>query len=263
MAEEQSPSLPPELEEWLDDRAADTGRDRRDVLARAVATYRLVSAAENATDAAPIDTRIADLERRLDELAGDTEDRIEDVRDRVVQVARSAADADHDHPELAALIEEAGTDWADDAAAIRRALAELDRQVEGGFENYEAVLSSLADRADEVDAKLDTLAGAVVDLRERVAALEAADARRKAVEDLQRDANSRNVAAGDCENCGKRVHIGLLSAPRCPHCEEPFEEVQPGGRFIGSATLITGERPALTGDAYEPEAPEEVFADDE
>lgn len=265
MAEEQPQSLPAELEEWLDDRAAEAGRDRGEVLARAVATYRLLAEAEEAGDIEPLDERVAELADRLDELEEDTDERIEDVRDRIVQVmqvAQSKADADHEHPELRARIEEA-SDGAADVAALRRALAELDRQVEGGFENYEAVLSSLADRADETDDKLDTLASAVVDLRERVTDLEAANARRNAVEELQRDANSRNVGAADCEGCGKRVHIGLLSAPRCPHCREPFEGVKPGSRFLGSATLVTGDQPALAGESFDPEATEEVFADDE
>jgi len=266
MAEEQPQSLPAEIEEWLDDRAAESGRDRGDVLARAVATYRLLSEAESTTDAEPLDQRLGELADRLDELEAATDDRVDDVRDRIVQVARSSADADHDHPELAERIEAAeaaGNATEAELASMRRALAELDRQVEGGFDNYEAVLSTLADRADDTDDKLDTLAGAVVDLRQRVAALEAANARRSAVEELQRDANGRNVAAADCENCGKQVHIGLLAAPRCPHCETPFEAVEPGSWFLGSATLTVGDRPALTGESFEAETPAEVFAEDE
>lgn len=265
MAEEQPSSLPAELDQWLEDRAAETGRDREAVLARAVATYRLVSDAETPADARSLDEEVDDLADRLADLEAATDDQVEDVRDRVVQVmqtARAKADADHDHPELVERID-AVSDGADaDVAGLRRALAELDRQVAGGFENYETVLSSLADRADDADDKLDTLAAAVVDLRERVTDLEAANARRNAVEELQRDANSRNVGTADCENCGKRVHIGLLSAPRCPHCREPFEDVEPGSRFLGSATLVTGDQPALAGESFDPETTEEVFADD-
>ena len=265
MAEEQPQSLPAELDGWLDDRAADTGRDRGEVLARAVAVYRLLADAEESTAAEPLDEQIADLAERLDELADDTDDRISDVRDRIVQVmqaTQSKADEGHEHPELAERIEEA-SDGAVDTAALQRALAELDRQVEGGFENYEAVLSSLADRADDTDDKLDALASAVVDLRKRVTDLEAANARRNAVEELQRNANSRNVGAANCGNCGKQVHIGLLSAPRCPHCREPFEDVEPGSRFLGSATLVIGDQPALAGESFDPEATEEVFDGDE
>ena len=266
MAEEQPQSLPPELDGWLDDRAAETGRDRGEVLARAVATYRVLSAAEDATDTQPLDQQIVDVAERVTDLEADTDDRIEDVRDRVVQVmqiAKSKADPDHDHPELEERIEAAEQAGSGDVEALRRSLAELDRQVEGGFDNYEAVLGSLADRADDAEGKLDKLAGAVVGLRKRVTELEAADARRQAVEDLQADANRRNVGTADCEGCGKRVHIGLLSDPRCPHCGAAFVDVEPGSRFLGSATLVTGDQPALAGESFEPDAPEEVFADDE
>lgn len=265
MAEEQPQSLPAELDGWLDDRAAETGQDRGDVLARAVATYRILSEAEDATDTRPLDEQIEELTDRVAELEDDTDDRIEDVRDRVVQVmqtAKSKADPDHDHPDLAERIEAVENAGADDTEALRRALAELDRQVEGGFDNYEAVLSSLADRADDAEGKLDKLAGAVVGLRKRVTELEAADARRTAVEELQADANRRNVGTADCEACEKRVHVGLLSDPRCPHCGEPFVDVEPGSRFLGSATLVTGDQPALTGESFDPDAAE-VFAEDE
>lgn len=272
MAEEQPQWLPSELDQWLEERAAESDRDRDEVLAHAVATYRLISAADS-TEMAPVDEQLDNLDDRLTALETDTEEQIEDVRDRVVQVmqvARSKTDpdhehpelADHDHPELEAAIA-AVDDFDEETTTLRRALAELDQQVEGGFDNYEAVLSTLADRADDIDGKLDTLAGAVVDLRTRVTELKAADARRTAVEELQADANRRNVGAADCENCGKRVHIGLLSTPRCPHCEQMFADVEPGGRFFGSATLVSGDQPALTGDSIEPETPEGVFVEDE
>ncbi|MFW5949207.1 MAG: CopG family transcriptional regulator [Halolamina sp.] len=266
MAEEQPQSLPAELDGWVEDRAAETGRDRGEVLAQAVATYRLLSTAETPTDVQPLEEQIAELADRLDDLEDSTDDRVEDVRDRVVQVmqvARGKADQNHDHPELADRIDVLERDREAELDAMRRALAELDRTVAGGFENYEAVLDSLVDRADDTDDKLDKLAGAVVDLRRRVTTTEAANARREAVESLQRDANSRNVGTANCENCGKRVHVGLLSAPRCPHCREPFTDVQPGGRFLGAATLLTGEQPALEGESFEPQTPEEVFAEDE
>ncbi|MBP1987874.1 CopG family transcriptional regulator [Halolamina salifodinae] len=266
MAEEQPQSLPADLEGWLDEQAAESGRDRQEVLVRAVATYRLLSEAEDAADVAPLDQQVGDLADRVEELDADTDDRIEDVRDRIVQVmqvAKAKADANHDHPELAERIDELEAESAEDVESLRRALAHLDRRVESGFDNYEAVLTTLADRADGTDEKLDTLASAVVGLRRRVAELEAADARRDAVEAIQREANSRNVAAADCEGCGKQVQIGLLSAPRCPHCEEPFEGIEPGSWFLGSATLVIGDRPALTGESFEPETAEEVFVDDD
>lgn len=272
MVEEQALTLPDGLEGWLDDRAATTDQDRDEVLARAIATYRLLSDGDEALateEAPPIDEQLADLEQRIDELDAETDEQIQDVRDRVVQVlkrVKGKADSEHDHPELASSVERLDdefTDLSESLDGLQTELDSLEERVDGGFENYETVLISLTDRADDVDGKLDTLAGAVVDLRKRTLELESANARRTAVEELQADANVRGISAGDCESCGERVQLGLLSEPRCPHCREQFDGVEPGGRFLGSATLTVGDRPALAGDSFEPEEPEEVFEEDE
>lgn len=272
MVEEQAQTLPDGLDRWLDDRAASTDRERAEVLARAVATYRLLSDGDEALaegEVPPLDEQLTDLERRIDELDAKTDEQIQDVRDRVVQVLKTAkakADSEHDHQELESSVEALDDEVARIAAEteeLQRALDSLEKRVDGGFDNYETILSSLTHRADDVDAKLDTLAGAVVDLRTRALELESANARRTAVETLQADANVRGISAGVCESCGERVELGLLSEPRCPHCREPFDGVEPGGRFLGSATITVGDRPALAGDAFEPDQPEEVFETDE
>ena len=178
MEEEQPQSLPTELDRWLDDRAAETGRERGEVLARAVATHRLLTDAADATDVPPLEQQLAELADRVDDLETETDDQIEDVRDRVIQVARSRAESDHDHPDLEARIDEVERDEGDEIATLRRVLASLERRVDGGFDNYEAVLSSLTDRTDDTERKLDMLASAIVDLRKRVTELEAAGYRR-------------------------------------------------------------------------------------
>ncbi len=272
MVEEQALTIPEGLEQWLDDRTATTDQDRDEVLARALATYRLLSERDEAlaeVEMPPLDEQLADLEQRIDELAADTDEQIQDVRDRVVQVmttARAKADPEHDHPALASDVERIDDDLADLSESLDGLQTELDsfeERVDGGFENYETILSSLTDRADDVDGKLDTLAGAVVDLRKRALELESANARRTAVEELQTDANVRRVSAGDCQSCGETVRLALLSEPRCPHCREQFDGIEPAGRFLGSATLTVGDRPALAGDAFEPEEPGEVFEEDD
>jgi hypothetical protein len=42
--------------------------------------------------------------------------------------------------------------------------------------------------------------------------------------------------------------VGLLAEPRCPHCEEPFNAVDPKDGFFGSNVLKTGRAPALEGE---------------
>jgi len=67
------------------------------------------------------------------------------------------------------------------------------------------------------------------------------------------------VTEADCGNCGGTVHLGLLSKPRCPHCESHFEAVEPGSGFFAGARLTVGERPALDGERNTPSDPEDVL----
>ena len=271
MAEEQVPALPDELDRWLDERAAATEQGRDELLARAVATYRLLSENEEALsgEAPTLDERIDELQGRLDDLETETDDRINDVRERVVQelkTAKEKADPEHDHPELADDIDAIDSELDEVSTSVSSLSGELDslqERVDGGFENYETVLTSLTDRADDIDSKLDTLAGAVVGLRKRAVELESANARRAAVEEIQATANRQGVRAGNCESCDQHIELGLLAEPRCPHCQQPLAGVEPGGRFIGSATVTVGDQPALAGDSMDAETPEELFEDDE
>lgn len=280
MPEEQVAGVSDELDAWLSERATETGRDRAEVLARAVATYRLLSEnerslRENGSGADPLDDRLTDLGDRVDRLERATEEDVADLRDRVVQVLETSqgkADADHDHEGLGERLSEAEaavasldgtTDSLDaDLTALESALESLASQVDGGFENYEAILEGLADAVDDADAKLDALASAVVDLRERTAALEAADARRETVEELQAEANRLGVGVADCGECGFDVDVALLADPRCPQCATVFDGIDPGRRLFGRATLTVGERPALDGEALETD-PADVFEDDD
>lgn len=288
MSNEQVGGVSEELDSWLSQRASETGHDPEEVLARAVATYRLLSETdasvrENGAAVDPLDDRLDELGERLDRLESATDENVTDVRNRVVQVlktAQSKADADHDHAELDARVADAEETLAAVEATVETAdatleslepayeslesdLAALENRVDGGFENYEAILEGLTDDLDDADSKLDTLASAVVDLRERTGRLEAADARREAVEDLQAEANRLGVGVADCEECGFDVDLGLLAQPRCPQCATVVDGIDPGRRFFGRATLTVGERPALEGGASESTVPEDVFEDGE
>lgn len=204
---------------------------------------------------------VADLAERVDQLADtvealerDVDEKIEDVRARVIQVKREAdakAPADHDHPELAGAkdgsteqlevdLRDLRTDQERAAETIRR----LEDRLEAGFANYEEVLEHLLDTADAVEGRIDRIVDAVVDVRERVARLEARRAERAAAERLQARALSQGVASAKCEDCGGGVQLGLLTAARCPHCEAEFADVETRG-FLRSAVVRTGSRPAL------------------
>lgn len=309
MAEGQPGELPPDLVEWLDERAAATGRERSEVLEQAVTAYRLVSqsngaAAADEWDITPgeletatlfaddlldleeevgdlddrledvddrlgalddevteVDDRVAALGSQVSDLEADLAAHVEDLRERVVQVLRAAeskADADHEHEDLAA---DLGA-LADDLETLEERLADLETRVDEGFENAEEALEDLTDRTDDLDEKATKLAHAVVGLRRRAAELEAAEMRRSAVEELQAEGNRRGVAAADCEECGGTVRLGQLADPICPHCGSPFAGVEPARGFLGSATMLVGDRPALEGESATAEGPESVFEED-
>ncbi|MFD1597364.1 hypothetical protein [Halobellus rarus] len=244
MGSERVDGLPDELESWVDDRAAATDRTREEVVHRLIAAHRELDergGGDGGTDLAGDEgfetvndvLREADaesIERELDEivervaaLEADLDEKITDVRERVIQVKRETdakAPAEHDHPEI-------------------------DRRLSEGFENYEEILEYLTDTTDEHGSKLDRLGSAVLAVRSRLSALEGAVETREAAADLRREANSRGVTKAACESCGETVHLGLLDEPRCPHCDAPFDGLEPKRRFFGSNRLTVGDRPAL------------------
>lgn len=248
MANEPAGSLPDELRDWLDERTAERGVEREELLARAVAAYRLLERAdEDAPDGIPPRDDLAELADRVDAVESAFDEKLADVRRRIVQVKHETdgkAPADHDHEDLAAEVGEA----LDAVGEIEREVAALERRTERGFDNYEEVVTYLRDATDDLDAQLRRLATAAVDLRSDVASLATAEARRDAVAALRREANRAGVTSAKCEACGESVSIGLLSAPACPHCDRTFESVRPGRGFFGSAVLVAGSHPRLEGE---------------
>ncbi|QCC47077.1 putative sodium/potassium/calcium exchanger [Halobellus limi] len=244
MGSERVDGLPDELEAWVDDRAAATDRTREEVVRRLIAAHRELDedgssdgesalAGGDRPGAEGETAREADvesIERELDEVAervaaleADLDEKITDVRERVIQVKRETdakASAEHDHPEI-------------------------ERRLSAGFENYEEILEYLTDATDEHGSKLDRLGSAVLALRSRLSDLEGAVETREAAADLRREANRHGVAEAACESCGESVRLGLLDEPRCPHCDSPFDGLDPKTGFFGSNRLTVGDRPAL------------------
>jgi len=256
MAGEQSDAFPEEVREWVERRAAETDADPGSVLARAVSVYRYLDTEVEADPDGPpvevdserldaVDDRLETLADRVGAVEDDLDTKIDDVRDRVVQVKREAdakAPRDHEHPELTDRVDAAAS-AAEDAATQVDALADrLDR----GFENYEEVLEYLTDTTDDLEATVATVADTVADLRSELEHVGAAEADRRAVDDLRTAANRHGDRTAACGDCGSTVDVSLLSRPRCPHCEATYVDFTPSTGFFGSATLVTGDRPALT-----------------
>jgi chromosome segregation ATPase len=262
-------ALPDTLRSWVDERAATGDEDPSAVLSRAVTLYRLVEKHVDTTGERTDDgvvqldrlveraAALEELDDQLDQLStvddrltaveDDVDEKIADVRERVIQVKREG-DTDRD--------------------ALRERLDGVEATVDDGFGNFESILSGLADEVETLDEKLTRLAAVVVALRRRTAATErrlAQLSRLEAATDLKRAANRHGETKAKCEDCSGTVALGLLTEPRCPHCESTFADIEPSRRPFSAATLTTGAPPALTsGEADagdEPETLENAAAD--
>jgi DNA repair exonuclease SbcCD ATPase subunit len=261
MSQEQAEALPEALRDWVDRKAESLDADHEEVLARAVAAYRLVDENHDRLSDAredDLNDRISTLADRVDDVEIDLEEMIEDVRTRVVQVKRETdgkAAADHEHADLSERLDDQGAR----TEAVADRLDDLDERVDAGFENFEDVLEYLTDSTDGLESRTATLARAVVDVRSRLAELEAASAEREAAAELKAEANRHGTTAARCGECASPVEIGLLSAPRCPHCGTSLGSFEPAQGFLGSATLVPGRRPALEGRTDPVDSPADLF----
>lgn len=216
---EVSVTLPPSLDEWLDERAADLGADRETVLVRLLGAYRAA-----ARSADPPATR-GDLEALDDRLEG-VESDLKGLRGRLLQLrdaVREAPSEDHTHAEFSrfdARVEELSGDVETVAADLETARARLE---------------SLESRLDETDRKLTRLARALVAVRERSGG---------ALEDIRRAANRRGVTEADCAACDGTVSVALLTEAACPHCGTAFGGLEPAA--AGLRRRFGLRRPELT-----------------
>lgn len=187
-------SLPAELSEWLDDKAAALDLAEEELVVQALAAYRAADELDDDLDPAEflgvddpaavedavrevVADRLPDiadavsdrieggeteaveegLHAELDRVESDVDEKIEDVRQRVVQVKREAdakAPADHDHGEFDAL---AGRldDLAGELDEIESAVADLRTETDAHAEELAEVADRLDDLAD-VEERLDT-----------------------------------------------------------------------------------------------------------
>lgn len=207
--------------------------------------------AESAGDAAASKADVAALRNRLDDVDAAFDEKIQDVRERVVQVKREAdgkAPADHDHEALRERADEAATrvdELSAELETLRETVERVEADVDAGFGNYEEILEYLTETADALETKLDTLASALVETRTAAQTLAARAEATAAVDELAERANRKGVRAADCDDCGSRVDVALLTGPSCPHCGATFTDVEPKRGLFGSPTLVVGDRPAL------------------
>jgi len=173
-----SVTLPPDVEAWLDRKAADLGVDREAVVVQLLASYRAAEEFDDEDVTAALGTdvenevrdviaerlpdiadavaeRVDDgsedldaveegLSAEIDRVEASFADKIQDVRDRVVQVKREAdekAEADHTHPEFGEL------------ATLSTAVDDL----ESSLSALESRVGEAAEAADDAERRVDAL----------------------------------------------------------------------------------------------------------
>jgi chromosome segregation ATPase len=250
-------TLPPPLEEWLDERAATLDTDREELLVQLVSTYRAAADLDDETVSVPdepeLDERIStaveshieasatpenedieELSSRIDSLETEIEADIEDVRDRVLQVrdaVKERAPKDHTHAETRQLAERVD--------GLAGNLEDVGTEVTATTETVEELEARLSD----VESKLDRLARVVVALRNRDTA--EATEREEQLDHIRRQANEQDVVKARCATCEGSVRISLLTEPACPHCGAEVRDIEPPNSVLGRALDIG--RAKLTG----------------
>jgi predicted Zn-ribbon and HTH transcriptional regulator len=253
--------LPDELRTWVDERAVERGVDPEAVLARAILVNREVDRLAEAADdghasvaarldrLADVDGEVSAVADRLDALDAEVDDLVADVRERVIQVKRETdakAPADHGHDDLRATAMQADETAMQADETAERAIEAATAAREAAGDDHDGQVSDLSERVERLDERAETLARVAVDARAELRKLQSAEAERAAADELRRSANQQGDAVAKCEDCGGTVRLGLLSRPRCPHCNAGVASVDPS-RFVGKARLRTGTPPALDG----------------
>lgn len=243
-----SVTLPPPLDEWLDERADELGVERAEVLVQLVSAYRATSELDGEPLQGLLDERdtagpdrdeVDALEERLEALETTHGDDLEDVRNRVLQLrdaVRGQAEESHDHAEfdelaerldaLASDLEDAGTDVADLTDRVDRD----------------------DDRLADVESKLDRLARAVLAIRDDGDGMGTSD---EVLEHIRVTANRSGVQVADCVDCSRTVQIPLLTRAACPHCDTEFRDLEEPRSTLGrwfdlrKPKLVGADPPAL------------------
>lgn len=249
--------LPPDLEEWLDERAAALDVDRGELLVQLAGAYRaaadlgdesLAGLAGDGIDPEPLedvreqlsadDDALHELNDHVNDVEGRLEENVEDLRNRVLQLRDAVGDTAsqaHSHREF------------DQIDARIDDLSETVESVAADLEAQDGRVAEVESRLDDADEKLTRVARAVVALRREADR----DGDGTGLEDLRGAANRSGVTEAACGACGDVVTIGLLSDTSCPHCGSDFAELELPtgglGRTLGfrRAQLRCAEPPAL------------------
>lgn len=249
---EMSVTLPPELQEWLENRADSLDVDREELVLQLLSAYRTTADGEEspAFEQPQLDAEFLDdierrietvdeaelerLERRVGSLESELDDHVEDIRSRVLQLRDGLEDraaADHDHAEI---------------NQLSRRVDGLSEDIDGlgtDVANLSDSVAAVDDQLDDVTAKLDRLARIVVAMRNRSDDVDTE--RERHLENLKRRAGREGITSAKCAGCSKAVDIALLTEPACPNCGTEFGNVEPSNSIFGSPKLTAEDPPAI------------------
>ena len=134
------------------------------------------------------------------------------------------------------------------AEAMDQVAANLREDIESLEATQEEFKSWIDEEFDEIEGLFEHLFGAMNDLDERVAAVEAEveaiseeDPDRERLSELRRNAQRVGASRAACEACDADVDISMLDEPRCPECDSEFEDIEPGSSWnpLSKSTLRT------------------------
>ncbi len=242
--------------EWAAERAAELDLEPHEFLERIMLAYRAAEVGMDADPAVGVEAdALEELRTDIEALEDDLDEMIQDVRDRVIQVKRETdakAPLEHTHPNLADTVER----LQGEMEALTERTETTEERLDGGFENFEEILSVLVDRTDEIAEDMETLGEAMVAMKETLETVTAREQGRARADRLKRKGAKHGVRSAKCEECDSKVDLGLLSSASCPTCDATFQDLDPNPGFFSTSTLETGVRPAL-------EAPSDVPSADE
>lgn len=233
-----SVTLPPPLEEWVEERAESVGVNREELVVQVLGAYRATADLEDGAappaDAADVEERVRaelkdrldrqdrDIEttqRRIDDLEENLEEDLEALRNRVLQLRdalRNRAMEDHTHEEVTRL-----TDHVDDLAS--------------DLEDLSMSVTELEDDFADVETELDTLARVAVRLQRQDG--EDSTEPNRELDRLRQAANRKGVTEASCPDCEQSVSIPLLTEPACPHCGAEVRDVTTTGVVLTQGKL--------------------------